>query len=54
FAARGGHKDMIELLVAKGADTNARTTGNLTPLDLAEQEGHTEIVELLRKHRAKE
>lgn len=53
-AAWGGKEDMVELLVTKGADINARTNANLTALDLAKQNDHTEIVEFLRKHGAKE
>ncbi|MBN2316305.1 MAG: ankyrin repeat domain-containing protein [Sedimentisphaerales bacterium] len=33
---------------------NAEGGQGETPLDLAKQQGHTEIVELLRKHGAKE
>ena len=49
-----GHKDIVELLIAKGADVNARDAEGRTPLSYAGEEGHTEIVELLRKHEAKE
>jgi len=49
-----GHKDIVELLIAKGADVNARDAEGRTPLSYAKEEGHTEIVELLRKHEAKE
>jgi cytohesin len=49
-----GHKDIVELLIAKGANVNARNGGGRTPLWYAQDEGHTEIVELLRKHGAKE
>jgi ankyrin repeat protein len=47
-------KDMVELLIAKEADVNARDGAGRIPLWYAEKEGHTEIVELLRKHGAKE
>lgn len=38
-AARGGHKEAIELLVNNGADVNTRTFGGVgeTPLNLAKQ-----------------
>ena len=47
-------KAMVELLIARGASVNARDGGGSTPLWYAQREGHTEIVELLRKHGAKE
>jgi ankyrin repeat protein/imidazolonepropionase-like amidohydrolase len=49
-----GHKDIVELLITKGANVNARDGASRTPLWYAKEEGHTEIVELLRKHGAKE
>jgi len=39
---------------AKGADVTARDGDSRTPLWYAQDEGHTEIVELLRKHEAEE
>jgi len=53
-AAFAGHKEMVELLIARGADANIRDYRGRTALDLAEQQGHTEIAEMLRKHGAKE
>ncbi|MFB0555182.1 MAG: ankyrin repeat domain-containing protein [Phycisphaerae bacterium] len=47
-------KDMVKLLIARGANVNAKNRAGRTPLWYAEKEGHTEIVELLRKHGAKE
>jgi ankyrin repeat protein len=49
-----GHKDMVELLITEGANVNARDGGGRTPLFYAKEEGNAEIVELLRKHGAKE
>ena len=44
-------KETAELLIAKGADMNAKMEDGDTPLDLAK--GHPEIAELLRKHGGK-
>jgi ankyrin repeat protein len=51
-AAASGHKEIVEVLVTKGADVNANI-GGWTPLHLAIDEGHTEIADLLRKHGGK-
>jgi ankyrin repeat protein len=53
-AAEEGHKDLVELLITKGANVNAKDEDGVTPLQYAKIEGHTGIVELLRKHGAKE
>ena len=49
-AAREGHKEVIELLIAKGADMNAKDDDGTTPLDMADDK---ETADLLRKHGAK-
>jgi len=46
FAAHVGHKEIVELLIANGADVNAKDSG-IIPLNLATGGGHMEIVELL-------
>jgi ankyrin repeat protein len=46
-------KEMVELLITRGANVNVRDGAGRTPLWYGEKNGHTEIVELLRKHGAK-
>jgi len=41
------HKEIIELLIAKGADVHAKSYRERTPLHDAAYRGHKEIVELL-------
>ena len=45
-AAQFGHKEVAELLIAKGADVNAAVDG-ITPLHFAVARGHKEVAELL-------
>ncbi len=52
-AARAGSKDMVELLIARGADVNAEDNEGGTPLWYAKDKGRTEIVELLTKKGAR-
>jgi cytohesin len=52
FAASCGHKEIVELLIDKGADVNVKNSGK-TPLDWAIEQSHTETAELLRKHGGK-
>lgn len=47
WAAYRGHADIVERLVAKGADVNAKDAGGETPLLLAACKGETEVVEVL-------
>jgi cytohesin len=53
-AARFSRKSVVEVLISKGADISAKTKDGGTALSLAKDRGHTEIVELLKKHGAKE
>jgi len=54
LSARMGDLAGIKDLVEQGADVNAKENKGQIPLQLAKDKGHTEIVELLRKHGAKE
>ena len=54
YAASRGHKEVVELLIAAGAeDVNAKTKGGLTSLDFAILRKHPETADLLRKHGGK-
>jgi ankyrin repeat protein len=53
FAADEGHKEIVELLIAAGADVNAKNDIGGTPLDGAAFRGQTKIAALLRKHSGK-
>ena len=54
FAAEEGHKEIVELLISKGADMNEKEEEySNTPVDFAARRKHTTIVELLRKHGGK-
>ena len=47
YGAEKGHKKVVELLLAKGANTDARDALSTTPLHGAVEKGHKEVVELL-------
>ena len=47
LAAEYGRKEVAELLIAKGADVNAKEWRGGTPLQYAAQKGHNEVAELL-------
>jgi ankyrin repeat protein len=54
IAAEDGNKDIAELLISKGAEVNAKDKDGKTPLKLALENGWNSVVDLLRKHGAKE
>ena len=47
IALGSGHKDIVELLIAKKANINAADKSGMTPLHIASGSGHKDIVELL-------
>jgi ankyrin repeat protein len=49
YTAGRGHRETAELLIAKGADVNAKGADGKTPLDSADGE----TADLLRKHGGK-
>ena len=53
LAAYGGRKEIVELLIDKGADVNAKSDDGRTPLDRAIAFEQTETADLLRKHGGK-
>ena len=57
YAAFSGRKEIAELLIAKGADVNAKIEDGRTPLDMAiflkQTLNQTETADLLRKHGGK-
>ncbi|MGZ3274833.1 MAG: ankyrin repeat domain-containing protein [Caulobacteraceae bacterium] len=52
WAANNGHRAAAELLLANGADRDARDKNGDTPLDRAEATGHADIAALLRQEGA--
>ena len=50
--AINGHKEIVELLIAEGANVNAKDDDGATPLDTVVL-NKTEITELLHKHGSK-
>ena len=54
IAAMKGHKKHAEVLIANGANLNARQKyGGMTPLDVANYEKKAKIADLIRKHGGK-
>ena len=49
IAVRNGQIEFVEVLIANGADVNARDNAQLTPIDLAAAQDRTDILQLLAK-----
>jgi ankyrin repeat protein len=45
-----GNEDLVALLLAHGAEVNAKSKKGYSPLRVALIQGHKDIVELLRRH----
>ena len=52
LAVLHNHTDVVDYLLAQGADVNAKTSTGITPLHEAAQNGNKEITELLLAHKA--
>ncbi len=51
-AAGGGHRDVVELLLANRADVNAKAFEGLTPIHMAAFNGHRDVAEFLLSNHA--
>ena len=56
LAASDDRKDLVEYLISKGSNVNWKDTGEggTTALAMAKQNGHKEMVEILKKAGAKD
>jgi len=50
WAASKGHKEIVELLIANGADVNVQADRGDTPLDGTIEYKHSEIADHLQKN----
>ena len=50
--ARGGHLEVVRILVSKGADTNLADNEGLTPLNVAAESGHLQVAQVLLDNHA--
>jgi ankyrin repeat protein len=48
-AAEKGQADVVQILLSRGADVNARNARGRTAVMLAKKNGRTEVVKLLKK-----
>ena len=53
YATVNGHKDIVELLINRGAQVNAKTDNGFTPRDWAIKRSHTHIADLLKTYGGK-
>ena len=52
IAAEHGHKELVELLLKRGAEADARDSGGGTALMVAAAKGHERVAEMLLRHGA--
>lgn len=53
WAAKHGRLDILTMLLIQGAQVDVKSSGGLTPLHLAAQTGHDDVIEILvTKHKA--
>ncbi|XP_043657224.1 ankyrin repeat and KH domain-containing protein mask isoform X5 [Drosophila teissieri] len=52
LACAGGHEELVELLINRGANIEHRDKKGFTPLILAATAGHDKVVDILLKHSA--
>ena len=52
LASRGGHTQVMQILLDRGANVSIRDEDDVEPLFFASEEGHTDAVKLLIKHKA--
>src|SRR5207244_2268477 len=51
-ASENGNVELVNFLLANGADPTAKTKDGKTPLGLAREKNHAEVVEALKRHGA--
>lgn len=52
MASKWGKMNMVSLLLAKGADIQAKTRDGLTPLHCASRSGHDQVIDMLLENGA--
>ncbi len=53
WAAASGDTIVAQLLIAEGANVNAKSLDGMTPLAVARAMGHEEVADLLTRHGAR-
>jgi ankyrin repeat protein len=48
MASGGGHPEIVKMLLRAGADVNMKAVEGETALSVAKEEGHSEVVQLLK------
>jgi ankyrin repeat protein len=48
-----GYKTIVQLLITSGADIELKDDQGFSSLDIAKQQGHQAVIDLLRRHKEK-